>query len=108
MFNQTHQPTYVYSHSYSLLLNFVVLTLSKKYPSFKRKYLLKEWEASIPYFNTWIRKFQYKKYKVFINVLGRLTLIFQIEERDLPCLFMYFREHMNSTYFFLVVCKLAI
>ena len=52
--------------------------------------LLKAWEASIPYFNTWIRKF-HQNYKLFIDVLGRATSIFQIEERDLPCLFMYFR-----------------
>ena len=60
------------------------------------KYFLKAWEASIPYFDTWIRKF-HQNYKVFIDVLGRPTLIFRIEARDLSCLFMYFREYMNST-----------
>ena len=36
-------------------------------------------------------------------------MIFQIEARDLPCLFMYFRKDVNSTgKLFLVVCNLGI
>ena len=70
------------------------LDLNQKYRSVKRKHLL-SMEASIPYFNTWIKKF-HQNYKVFIDVLGKPSLIFQIEARDLPCLFLYFREDMNS------------
>ena len=71
------------------------------------KYLLKAWEASIPYFDTWIGKF-HQNYKVFIDVLGRATSMFRIEAMDLPCLFMYFRGIYEFYLSFLVVCNLAI
>ena len=70
------------------------------------KYLLKAWEASVPYFNTWIGKF-HQNYKEFIDVLRRGAWILQIEGRDLPCLFMYFRGIYEFYLISLVVCKLA-
>ena len=72
------------------------LDLNQKVPFSQEEIFVKAWEASIPYFNTCIRKF-HQNYKVCIDDLGRPTSIFRIEARDLPCLFMYFSEYMKST-----------
>ena len=78
------------------IIELCCLDLNQKVPFVQEEILLIAWEDSIPYFNTWIRKF-HQNSKVFIDFLRRPTSIFQIEARDLPCLFMYFREYMNST-----------
>ena len=75
------------------------LELNQKVPFNQAEIFVNSMGAYIPYFNTWIRKF-HQNYKVFIDVLGWPTLIFMIEARDLPCLFMYFRKIWTLLDFF--------